>query len=267
MSSLLVSVVIPAVRYDSFLDEAVESMLRQDFVSFEIVLVLDGVPAEARPWASDARVRIIQLPHRGGTPAALNAGIDAARGSYIARLDADDVALSGRLAAQATYLDSHPSVACVGSSVRLIDPSGVAIGTLQGPTDPKEIQATLLWRNCLVHSSVMYRRSAIVHIGGYNLASARMQDYELFLRFAREAKIAALDEPLTAYRVHPGQHSRRSSPWAGYTREVLLRRRELARTVTRVLLLQYVRDLAWFTVQVVRHARVVKPGYLRRGQS
>ncbi|MBN7793381.1 glycosyltransferase [Microbacterium esteraromaticum] len=259
-----VSVVIPTVRFDEHLDAAILSILAQDIADLEIILVLDGVPmCEQREWSKADRLRVLELATRVGTPGALNAGIAAAKGEFIARLDADDLAMPHRLRLQRDFLLDNLDVGCVGSFVRLIDDAGEDLGGLESVVTPEEVRSRLMRSNPLVHSSVMYRRSVVTALGMYSSLMVRMQDYELFLRLAAMSSISILPEYLSAYRVHPGQHSRNSVPWKPYTFEILRKRSDLARAVGVSQLRQSLRNATWFVGQVVRHFGVVRPGYLR----
>lgn len=261
-----VSVVVPTISIDGYLEEAIESLLQQEGCVVEVVVVLDGVePSGDLPrWLEDGRVRVVRLPTRQGTPRALNHGIGRASGQLIARLDADDIALPGRLRRQVEFLDEHPEVVCVGTDFVLIDPASQVIGASPRVPAGADQARALLLRNQLLHSSVMYRADVVRAVGGYADAMHRMQDYELYLRLALHGGIAVLGEVLTAYRVHPGQHSRNTSPWQPYTRLLLRRRTELALALGVSRASQWARNALWFGAQVARHHGVVRPGYLRR---
>jgi len=263
LSEVLVSVVIPTIRLDNYLRAAVESVLAQDHRHIEVVIVVDG-PEIQMPiaWDSDARIRIVQHGVRRGTPNALNTGIAEAHGKYIARLDADDVAHPRRLAVQVSRLEHEIDVVCVASNVELIDADGTLIRTTTSPSDNRMINRELLSSNPLVHSSVMYRTEAVRAIGGYNPQCARMQDYELYLRLARTGSILLLSEKLVQYRIHPGQHSRLTSPWSISMREVIRARRTYAQYLRVPGLEQTLRDTFWFMWQVLRHNGVVRPRYM-----
>lgn len=260
-----VSVVICTIRFDALLDDAVESVLVQSEIDLELILVLDGVRLVRREWMSDPRVNLVILDARRGTPVALNAGILAAGAPLIARLDADDLMLPGRLRAQKDLLDSRPEIDCVATPVRVIDHEGRRLGSLSMPDSPARIRRTLLLRNCIVHSSVMYRRARIVYVGGYSVRNLRSQDYELFLRMSWcDMWIASIPGEFTAYRVHSNQASRNTSPWAGYTREVLRARLLLAESYGPLEhFIQLFRNLAWFGMQVLRHYGLRMPRYLK----
>lgn len=261
----IVSVVVPTIRIDGHLTEAIESLLAQTLREIEVVLVLDGFEQKALPdWSADERMTIVRLDSRRGTPTALNRGIAAARGTFIARLDADDISEPTRLARQVEYLEANPFVLCVGSSALIIDSEGAELGALDAPTGVNRVRKILTQRNALTHSSVVYRRKAFEQVGVYNPSCRRMQDYELFLRIAAKGSIDNLPERLVRYRVHAGQHSRNSSPWARYTRLVLIRRRQLAHALGLSPVRQYIRNAVWWFAQVARHYGITSPGYMRR---
>ncbi|WP_104089108.1 glycosyltransferase [Cryobacterium sp. N19] len=264
LTTPLVSVVIPTIKIDSFLREAVESILSQNYINFELIVVLDGllVPQNSPEWMGDPRVRVVPLANNVGTPRALNIGISQCRGIYIARLDADDIAYPGRLQAQVTAFSNASGLVCLGTGTDVIDDAGRLIRKMIGSGESG--RAGLLTRNTLVHSSVMYRRDVFLSLGGYNQLCKRAQDYELFLRFAAVGEIASLPGVFTAYRTHPAQHSKNTSPWKIYTREILRRRLDLARAMGRAPIGQVLRNVQWFTYQVLRHHGIFRPRYLLR---
>nr|MBP1190427.1 glycosyltransferase involved in cell wall biosynthesis [Frigoribacterium sp. PvP032] len=242
-------------------------MLAQTGVDLEVVLVADGIELEPRHVPSDDRVRVIKHEHRQGTPAALNSGLRASRGEFIARLDADDLAMPGRLERQLEEMRHRPELVCLGSSAQLIDDASRFLGTLEVVVGVEQIKSTLLKRNPLVHSSVMMRRLSLESVGGYDEDCARMQDYDLFLRLADIGDIDNLPDALTSYRIHPGQFSRLTSPWSTSMRTVLRSRRRLAGSLGNFPLSQALRDALWFAAQVARHMQVARPGYMRRANS
>jgi glycosyltransferase involved in cell wall biosynthesis len=259
----LVSVVIPATRIDEYLRQAVLSVLSQDAVRLEVVLVLDGVAdSGSPPWLFDERIVVIRYAQRRGTPIALNLGIAVSSGQYIGRLDADDVALPGRLAAQAKFLLSNENVVCVGTAAQLIDSAGEVIGVSPAIAASRGTAQELLIRNPLVHSSVMFRAAQLREAGGYDPVMTRMQDYELYLRLAQTGDLACLPRIFTSYRVHDKQSSRNTSPWSRYTRLVLRRRAELAQIMSVSRTRQHLRNAMWFFGQVARHYGLSRARYL-----
>jgi GT2 family glycosyltransferase len=264
-----ISVLINSARVDAHLDAAIESIRAQGDVDFELVLVLDGtpVPTSGHAWMDDPRVRILELPTRLGTPAALNRGVAAARHELIAHLDGDDLASAGRLRAQLDEMSRRPDLVCLGTGVTLIDHEDRLLGELRPLTGHRQVAQALTRRNVVTHSSMMYRRSALQQIGGYDERCARMQDYDLLLRLARIGAIDNLPDLLTSYRVHNAQASRSTSPYRRYTRIILRQRTQLARFLGRGRLAQRCADAVWLAAQVARFHGLTRPGHVRRAES
>ena len=115
-----------------YLAEAIESVLADGFEDFEYVIVDDG-STDATPRiladaaARDPRIVLLRHEPNRGIAAATNRGLAIARGAYIARLDADDISLPGRLAREAAYLDAHPAVALVSMNFDIIDAGGAVL--------------------------------------------------------------------------------------------------------------------------------------------
>ena len=265
-----VSVVMSTVRFDSHLEQAVRSVLDDDGSlagGVEVVLVADGVRDQPPDWIStDPRITWVELPGRVGTPRALNRGLEAARGELVARLDADDLCRRGRLRAQRDFLADHQDVAVVGSTAVLVDTDGRQLGRFGRAIASPDMGEVLSRRNPFVHSSVMYRRSAVLEAGGYNVDCVRMQDYELFLRLALHGHgLEILGDALVSYRVHPQQSSRNSPPRGPGFRTILRRRRELGVLVGRGRVSIMSSQASWVAAQQLRHLGLRKPGHLRQG--
>jgi glycosyltransferase involved in cell wall biosynthesis len=205
-----VSVVMPVLNGEAYLVEAIESVLGQTLEELELVVVDDGSHDTSRAIVKrfagvDPRVRLVVNERNLGIAAALNQGWRAAQAPFIARLDADDVALPDRLSQQTAFLDAHPSVAVVGGAARVINSAGRQISTMRFPTASRTIRSTLLRHNCLAHPTVMLRRVALEDVGGYRFDHS--EDYDLWLRLSERFELANLADPLILYRVHAGQLS------------------------------------------------------------
>lgn len=185
-----------------YLREALDSILDQSHRDFELIVVDDGSTdgtAAILDSCTDPRLRIIRHANQGLTRS-LNLAIREARGEYIARQDADDRSLPGRLAIQAHFLDSHPDIALVGSAVKVISSQGAELATFRHPTEPAEIATTLRSYNCFWHGSIMFRRDSFAELGGYDERFVTAQDYDMWLRFSERHPLANLPQPLYAYR-------------------------------------------------------------------
>jgi glycosyltransferase involved in cell wall biosynthesis len=201
-----VSVVVSVYNAERYLREALDSVLAQSFPDFECVIVddgsRDGSLAILRDYESrDRRVRVISRPNKGLT-VSLNEAIATVRGEFIARMDADDVCLPTRFAEQVAFLRSNPGVLVVGSSVELIDPYGVPIGTVHYPTDHAEIDARLLAGEggVLPHPATLLRTAAVRAVGGYREEFNNSEDLDLWLRLAEVGRVANLPGVLLKYR-------------------------------------------------------------------
>lgn len=187
-----VTVTLPSFNAEATLAPCLDSLLAQTYPGFEIVAVddgsTDGTANLLREYARrDARVRPVFIEH-GGVALAAMAGIDAARGRYIARMDADDLALPERLATQAAHLDAHPGVGLVGCRVRF----GGDRTQAGGYAHYVDWTNTLLSREAIANHrfvelpvpnpSIMFRREVVEQHGGY-LQGGFPEDYELQLRW------------------------------------------------------------------------------------
>lgn len=158
----LVSVLLPVHNGGVFLQEAVTSILEQTWNDFEIVAVengsTDGSLDILQQFAEvDGRVRVIEAGPVG-LVAALNLGVGAATGRYLARMDADDVAEPQRLETQVAYLRGNPSVGVVGTAHDYIDAVGTTVGFRRFVTSPGAVAASLYFGNPLAHPTVMIDR-------------------------------------------------------------------------------------------------------------
>lgn len=203
-----VSVLMPVYNADRFLSEALGSVLVQTFGAFELVCVDDGSTDDSlailRRYAErDTRVRVISRPNTG-ICGALNDGLNACRGEYVARMDADDLCAPHRLAMQADYLDAHPDCIAVGSWVRRIDPYGSPAGSQEPPLDHDTIDAQLLRgdASAMVHATLMLRRDALLAIGAWDRRFDWVEDLDLFLRLTEAGRVANLPHHLYSYRRH-----------------------------------------------------------------
>ena len=209
---MLVSVLMPIHGKARFLQDAVQSVIDQDYNSWKLLMVLDRPSSELSDEAKrltlkDARIESLVSPGSGIVDA-LNFGLEIADTNLIARLDSDDVMESSRLKKQVAYLNDFSDVVCVGSQLTLIDVDSNPISATNYPLSFKAIKRTLKYQNCIGHPSVMFRREAIILLGGYRKLLTGVEDYDLWLRLCKTTKIVNLKETLTKYRVYPDQYSK-----------------------------------------------------------
>ncbi len=203
-----VSVVVPVYNTGPYLASALDSIFAQSFTDFELIAVDDGSTDGSSNVLADLangepRMRVLSQAN-GGIVSALNNGIAEAKGTYIARMDGDDIAYPGRIAAQVERLDDQSDVVALGTQFRLVDPDGRALKHSPVPCDHDALEARLLRDQSLsiCHPSAMIRRSALEEIGGYSADYPHAEDVDLWLRLAEVGKLANLEKTLLDYRMH-----------------------------------------------------------------
>jgi glycosyltransferase involved in cell wall biosynthesis len=203
-----VTVLMPVYNAERFLRQAVHSILSQTFDDLELLAVDDGSTDSSLSIIEgygDPRIRVVGTSRNLGHTHALNRGLRECRGELIARMDADDVSLPTRLERQVAFMQANPNVALVGTWAELIDEHGRVFHEVKLPCDPVEVRRTLISGNCFYHSSVMFRRDAVIASGSYRLDYS--EDYDLWLRLAARHEVANIPEVLLRYRVHGEQVS------------------------------------------------------------
>jgi len=208
------SVVMTVYNDLRFLDEAVDSVLRQQFEDFELIIVDDATGDEAvsNLRHRDPRIRVHVNERNAGSAAAGNRGIAEARADIVVRLDADDAAEPARIGRLVAELDRDPELGLVGSSVTLIDEEGRAQGVQVMPPTDIEIRWTILFHNPFYHPSVAFRKSCYAAAGGYKEDELVSHDHYLWFRMLDVARARNVAEPLLRYRQNPRgltvQHSK-----------------------------------------------------------
>jgi glycosyltransferase involved in cell wall biosynthesis len=202
----IITVLMPAYNAAGFIAPAVESVLKQYFTSFELLVVddgsTDGTAAIVQSF-KDARVRLLQLPHQG-IAAALNAGLKEAQGIYIARFDADDICYPQRLQVQYDFMAAHPDYFICGCAADYITEQGEYVFTYQPPGFSYESLLASYKVKCpFIHSGVMYVKAAVVQAGGYNEHAHTFEDHLLWAQLLDTAKGCNLPEVLLQVRLNP----------------------------------------------------------------
>jgi glycosyltransferase involved in cell wall biosynthesis len=202
-----ISVVMPVYNGGKYLKEAIESILNQTYKDFELILINDGstdASEEIIESFSDKRIVYLDNGKNLGLAASFNAGIDAARGAYIARMDADDISLPERFEKQLSYLERKPHIGIVGSSIMIINEGGRRLAVHLRPKTHKEIKFSSLFSSPMYHPTVM-GRTEIFRSHHYNETFSNSEDYELWSRllFDSNVRFANFKAPLLKYRVYP----------------------------------------------------------------
>lgn len=197
------------------MEETIQSVLGQSYTDFELLIVDDGStdnsPAIIRSF-HDPRIRVLENPERLKLSGALNRGFNEACGEYIARMDADDIALPLRLQKQVDFMDNNPEIGLCGTAIEIFGKDErTRIDTY--PPGTEEIKAYALFDCPFCHPAVMLRRELFAdHMLRYDGSYYPTEDYELWARATTLFPTANLDEVLLRYRVHGG--SMTGSDWS-----------------------------------------------------
>lgn len=185
------------------LPSAIRSILWQTFSDWELLLVndasTDATPQICRQF-HDSRIRVIDEFQQKGLAARLNQCVVQARGKYVARMDADDIAYPSRLERQMEYLQAHPDIDLLGHGAILFKGDGQVIGVYPTACEHDEICRHPWWGFPLAHPTWMGRRAWFAR-HRYDEALSKGQDQELLLRAWKKSRFAALPEILLGYRI------------------------------------------------------------------
>lgn len=228
----LVSVLLAVSDGERFLRPALASILRQTVSDVELLVVDDGstdATPEILAGMDDARLRVLRNDTQLGLAASLNRGLDEARGRFVARLDADDVAMPARLERQLAAIRSTPGTTILGTAVCALDGDGSPGVVHFMPATPIAVRWHLLFGSPFFHPSVVMEREELERQAlRYDPAFDESEDYDLWSRALATGEGANLSVPLVLYRVHSAQASqRRRELQRAFQLEIA--RREIAR--------------------------------------
>jgi glycosyltransferase involved in cell wall biosynthesis len=215
-----VDVVIPCYNYGHFLESCVQSVLAQEGVDVNALVVDDGSTDRSAAVASalserDSRVRLISLPKNVGMIPAVNRGIGEVTGEYFVKLDADDLLPAGSLKRSVALLERYPNVGFVYGRPRhftgTVPPRprwGRPRWTIWSGSEWFALRCRL-GVNCISQPEVMIRGAALREVGGYNVALPHTSDVEMWLRLSTMADVGRINGVDQGYyRVHPNSMQR-----------------------------------------------------------
>lgn len=198
----LVSLVMPTMNSERYIRETLHSLIAQDYKRFELIVVDGGSTDDTLNILdrySEGDIRVIELAPGLGIAKALNVGIEAAQGEFIARMDADDVAFKSRLADQVDFLAAEPDVDLIGAGV---DAFGDHEGAFRSPAKHQDILDEFLVNNPFFHPTIMFRRKlADQGLFHYDESHSFEEDYELWGRLIPRVKCANVPWSVLRYRI------------------------------------------------------------------
>lgn len=206
MNSPIVTVLMPAYNAEKYIGEAIHSVLGQSFTDFELLIINDGSIDKTQQVVrsfKDERIVLVDQIH-GGVSNALNNGLAIAKGKYIARFDSDDICFPHRLEKQFLFLEANPEYVIAGTDAEYMLENGDHLFdfTCIGHTNDDLVDK--LYFYCpFIHSSVMYRKDAVLKAGGYSLLAHNFEDYLLWTQLSKLGKLYNLSERLIRIRFNP----------------------------------------------------------------
>jgi glycosyltransferase involved in cell wall biosynthesis len=207
MNSLtpIVSAVMPVFNMETYLASAIESILGQTLENFEFLIFDDGSTDNSLSIArsyKDKRLNVFTSSERTGYVRHLNRGLELACGAYIARMDADDIAMPTRFQEQVDFLEAHPDIGICGSWAMTL---GAKRRLIRPPQRHDEIKVTLLNSSCMVHPTVMLRKEALCAHGiFYREDYLFAEDYAFWVDLSAHTRLANLPKVLLEKREHGG---------------------------------------------------------------
>ena len=206
----VVSVLMAINKDDGYFLEAVQSIQNQSCSNFEFVIVANNCSDELwqlilKRASDDSRISAYRVS-LGGLAFALNYGLTVAKGKYIARMDADDIALENRLEEQLRVLNENPNIDVLGSQILHINKYGESLNT--NPMQPikhEKIVSGLRYKCTMWHPTVIYKRDVVIKAGGYKFGYYG-EDFDLWIRLSKRGVIFHnMDVVHLKYRLHDGQ--------------------------------------------------------------
>lgn len=204
----LISVVMSVYNEENYLQEAVDSILKQTVQDFELIIVDDCSTDRTREILRgyrDPRIRVIWNEENKGLTANLNLAISLAKGQYIARMDGDDLSHPDRFEKELRYLKEHPEMKLISCRTETFGREHLR-SDIQG--DPEYLRCRMLVRPVLAHPGFLVRGEVFRKLGfRYDETFRQAQDYDLAARLSRKYAIGICPEVLLEYRAHKGQVS------------------------------------------------------------
>ncbi|MFC5711771.1 glycosyltransferase family 2 protein [Thalassorhabdus alkalitolerans] len=216
---MLISVVMAVYNEETYVAEAVSSILNQTYKNFEFIIVNDGSTDNTKSILEqykDSRIKILELPKNIGVANARNIGVKNAIGDWIAVQDADDVSLPNRLEECASFIKEHPRISAVSSLIECIPGSSPLTAekiefeeNIYNRFDTGEKVKDALYYGCpICHGSAIFSKAVFEKVGGYNLSYKIGHDYDLWIQLSKILPIEKLPKKLYQFRFNENSVSR-----------------------------------------------------------
>jgi glycosyltransferase involved in cell wall biosynthesis len=202
----LISVILPVYNCKEYIKDSVQSILRQTYKNFELIIVDDGSEdgtLDILNSFNDKRIRFYKNKYNRGLIYSLNKALNKSKGRFIARMDADDICEISRFQKQINYFDKNKEISIVGSAVTLIDNNNLVSRKYLYPLNDNLIRWSMFFSCSVCHPTVMIRSHVFKKINGYSFKAKFAEDYNLWFRLIKKKyKFSNLKESLLKLRKH-----------------------------------------------------------------
>lgn len=266
----LVSIIMPVYNAGDFLREAIESILNQTYKNFELIIIDDAstddswniISSYKKRFPKKVRAfRLVKNLNKGGDVAG-NIGFSLARGEFIARMDADDIALPQKLEKQVAFLLNNPKISVLGSSAYVIDKDGKVLGEKIVPFSNEKIYREYFVFHPMIHPTMIIRKGAIKTKKLYKINYSANNDYLTFFEMiSKGVKFANLKEKLLCYRVH-GKNDSLVNPKIKFKNSLRIRSRAILEFGYRPTLFSLIKLLVQSFVVFILPEKLIVPLYM-----
>lgn len=210
-----VSVIIPSLNGDRWIEYAIKSILNQTYFNYEIIVVDGGSTDKTESIVKSYGNRISFISKPGlKTTAAHNVGIETARGDLICFLDVDDEWVENKLELQVAEILKNPELGLIYSDCYQINETGQIIGRFNPPMLNKiDFLKTLYIRNIIPNPTIMVPKKCFEAINGYDETMLYCEDYDMWMRIALKYDVLCIPTPLAKWRIHDVNRSFHEDNW------------------------------------------------------
>ncbi len=260
-----VSILMPVYNTEPYLSEAIQSMLNQTYVDFELIILDDcstDRSAEVVQTFSDARIVYHRNEVNSGLANNLNTGLKLATGKYIARMDGDDISLPHRLQTQVDFLESHPDIDLCSCAMQMF---GADNQLWIRDRDPEQVKITMMFYSAVLHASSVFRRDVFEKNNlYYKQETFPAEDYDLWARAAFFCRMVNLPDVMYLYRMHRTQVTSTDPRSAEKCREIQIRYLSKALPVlSEKEIVDFVDGFIAYKISEIAEIKVVKNHYLK----
>lgn len=210
-----VSIILPTHNGAKTIEKSIRSVINQSFTDWELLIIDDGSTDNVKsiliPFIKEeSRISYIKNESNLGIQKSLNLALSFAKGEYVARIDDDDEWIDkDKLKKQIDFLDSNQDYILIGTGAHVVNETGDVVCEYWMPEKDEEIRKKILFKNCFIHSSVVFRKEAVLDVGGYDESESNkhVEDYHLWLLLGQKGKIKNFNDLMINFKVSPGSIS------------------------------------------------------------